>query len=194
MVNKKRMLATIIFGLVMTISAAIIILFLIHRYHYAWTDGLLKCHRKYGSSRQPGEVNIKSRKLDYFTNQKVSYGFLQSDKFLEPIRKNPNYHPKNGIKGSDIIIISRSFGGGEYNIRFEYVYRPTDPTAKSWIYDGIGVYYFMYEECGVPYYQMEKNLRTMIDELPADEELKAEMLTTLSLNFSTDRQLIKIGF
>jgi hypothetical protein len=52
----------------------------------------------------------------------------------------------------------------------------------------------MYEECGVPYYQMEKNLRTMIDELPADEELKAEMLTNLSLNFSTDRQLIKIGF
>jgi len=188
------MLASVFIGMVITFLAVIAGSMIIHRYYFAWSDDFTSCTAKAASGKRAApEYDYVLQKLDYFTEKQISYGFLRSDEFIVPIESDPRYSVD--FLSEQTTVIRRTFDEGEYQIHFEYArrnYQPSDP--KAIIYDGAGVKYFVREVCGVPYYQMEQNLRKMIAELPVDQLLSAEINRKLELEFSTGRNLIKIGF
>ncbi len=188
------MLASVFIGIGITFLVVIILSIIIHRYYFAFSDDLTRCTEKTASGKRVESTgNYVLQKLDYFTVNKVSYGFLRSDDFIVPIESDPRYSVE--FLNEHTTVIKRTFDEGEYQIHFEYAWRnynPGDP--KALIYDGAGVKYFVREICGVPYYRMEQNLRKMIADLPVDQQLSAEISRKPELEFSTTRNLIKIGF
>ena len=186
MKNKKKTLLTlltvVIFGLIIAIG--------INRFFYSWTDytAFFSCTAKTASSPKIENL-INERKLEFFTKIKFSYESLHNDTFVGKIRNNSKYTvekaPDNG--STKVIKITRIYHDGVYEIRFYHVWKQIGYNSSSKIYDGIGVNYSVYGNCGVPNYKLEKNLRLVINELPLEQELRDEMNEKLSLEFSTQR-------
>lgn len=194
MAGKTKMLASVFTGIAIIFLAVFAVSMIIHRYYFAFSDDLMRCTGKTATGKREAPTdNYVLQKLDYFTEKKISYGFLRSDDFTVPIESDPRYSVE--FLSEYTTVIRRTFDEGEYQVHFEYAWRnyaPNDP--KALIYDGAGVKYFVREKCGVPYYLMEQNLRKMIAELPVDQQLSAEIIRKLELEFSTNRNLLKIGF
>lgn len=188
------MMGGVFIGVGITFIVVIAVSGIIHRYYFAWSDDFTSCTAKTASGKRAApKYDYALQKLDYFTDQKAAYGFLRKDDFIVPIESDPRYSVE--FVRDYTTVIKRTFDEGEYQIHFEYAWRNYDPNdPKALIYDGAGVKYFVRENCGVPYYRMEQNLRKMIAELPVDAQLSAEINRKLELEFSTNRDLIRIGF
>lgn len=182
----------ILFGILITLFGVLIISLVVNRFYYSWTDyiSLFACTAKTTSSF-PNAQGEKKQKLNYFTNVKFSYESLHSYAFTEKIKSNPQYTVERRFKTalSNPLCITRIFKGGSYKICFDYEWRYTG-AASTEIYDGINVSYEVDESGGVPDRQLEKNLGTVINELPLDKELRDEMNEKLSLEFSTQAKPI----
>lgn len=187
MSRKKKVLLAVLITLFVGLAVAVVI----NRFYYSWTDhvALFRCTQKRASVPRNRDGEFEEQKLDYFTKVKFSYESLHGDVFAGKIRSNPNYTTERGYGNRSIspLDVKRIINGNQYVIRFNYIWKQTGTEPSSKIYDGIGVSYSAYENCGVPNYQFEKNFRMMINELPLDEELRSEMNKKLSLEFSIDR-------
>ena len=188
------MLASVFIAMAITFLAVIVVATIIHRYYFAFSDDLTRCTAKNATGKREAPASDYAlQKLDYFTARKASDNYLRNDDFIVPIESDPRYSVE--FSGGYTTVIKRTFEAGEYQVHFEYTWQNSNPgESRALVYDGAGVKYFVREACGVPYYRMEQNLRKMIAELPVDRRLSAEIDAKLELEFSTSRNLIKLGF
>ena len=182
----------VLFAVVFTICFLILTAAVANRFFYSWTDHLkiTGCLRKVGQS--PGYLK-ETGKLDYFTKIKFSWGELLNGEFPGRIESDSRYTTvKVPARYGQGLEVRRNHDGGMYTIRFDYVWRQLSPDPKSTIYDGVGVSFEAASRCGTPPHVLERNLKTVIRELPVDEELRGEMLEKLTLEFSAESKAFNL--
>ena len=146
---------------------SIVLLLVINLFVFSWT-GLVSS--KLGLCEYKSIAVPTSNGYNKQLNQ--SYDIPQ---IASVMRMNRAYEVNNNLSG-DRLVISRSFNGVKYNIVLEHKNGRNEFNLNTYNFDGYPTGSVAGgERCTVPSYFLERNVSSMIDDLPLDNLQKAEL-------------------